>query len=93
MSDIYTIDEHKKNSEFYYFGILPQVCIHTPEGDQYSDMYIPREFCDCGCSEWVEGKMKIVEDSMGYEFPQKDVHRCKDCNGVRVADHRGVKDE
>lgn len=85
--------ERINESAFYHFGILPSVCIHSPIEDQYSSMYIPREKCKCGCSEWVEGEMKIVEDSMGYEFPKKNVHRCKDCNDVRMADHIGVKDE
>lgn len=55
--------------------------------DEYSKMYIPREKCECGCSEWIEGKMNIVEPVNGYQFPQKDVNRCKKCNEVRMADH------
>jgi len=76
-------------SEFFHFGTLPQVSIHSTIEDGYSKMYVPREKCDCGCNEWIDGKMKIVEDSFGYEFPKKDVHRCKECNEVRMADHVG----
>ncbi len=80
------------NSEFYHFGILPQICIHSIIEDEYSKMYIAREICDCGCKEWIEGTMKILEDSFGYEFPKKEVHRCKECNEVRMSDHIGYKD-
>lgn len=79
-------------SEFFHFGILPSVCIHSPIKDEYSNNYIPREKCDCGCTEWVESTMKLVGDSFGYEFPTKDVHRCKQCNQVRMADHKGYKE-
>lgn len=80
------------DSEFFHFGILPNICIHTPIEDEYSKNYIPRERCDCGCSEWIESTMKIIENSMGYEFPPKDVHRCTKCNEVRLADHKGYKE-
>ncbi len=79
-------------SEFYHFGILPQVCIHSTDEDEYSKSYIPREKCDCDHSEWVEGKMDIVKPIMGYNFPKKNVHRCKECNEIRMADHIGIKD-
>lgn len=82
-----------KNSPFYHYGILPEVCIHSTKEDEYSKMYSPREKCDCGSSEWIEGKMDIVQPVHGYKFPQKDVHRCKKCNEVRVADHIGIKNE
>lgn len=77
-------------SEFYHFGILPQVCIHSIIKDKYSKMYIPRERCDCGCSEWKESKMKMFKNE---NIPEKDVHRCIECNKVRMADHIGLKDE
>ncbi len=80
-------------SEFYHFGILPRVCIHSPNEDEYLKMYIPREKCGCGNSEWISGKMDIVKPMNGYTFPQKDVHRCKDCNEVRMADHIGKDEE
>jgi len=85
------MSEWLDKSDFFHFGTLPQVSIHSIIEDQYSKMYIPREKCDCGCSEWIDGKMKIVEDCFGYEFPKKDVHRCKDCNEVRMADHVAAK--
>lgn len=85
--------EWTDKSEFYHFGILPQVSIHSPIEDQYSKMYIPRLKCDCGCTEWTEGKMDMFKPVNGYSFPQKDVHRCKECNDVRMADHVGVKVE
>jgi hypothetical protein len=80
------------NSAFYHFGILPAICIHTLDEDEYSKMYIVKEICECGCKEWIESTMKIVEDSMGYEFPAKRVHRCKNCNQVRLANHIGNKE-
>jgi len=81
----------KEESAFYQFGLLPEVCIHSPIEDQYSKSYIPRKTCECGCNEWIDSTMKIIEDSMGYEFPKKDVHRCKKCNNVRMADHIGAE--
>ncbi len=72
-------------SEFFKYGKLPNVCIHSLSEDQYSKHYIPQERCDCGCEEWIEGKMKIIEDMGDYVYPLKDVHRCKECNEVRVA--------
>ena len=80
------------NSEFYHFGILPQVCIHSLDEDEYSKMYVPQEKCDCGCSDWIESTMKIIKDSFGYEFPKKRVHRCTECNEVRIAHHIGYKE-
>lgn len=80
-------------SEFFHFGLLPEVTIYSPIEDQYSKMYVPRHKCDCGSSKWINGKMDILNLSMGRIFPQKDVHRCKNCNEVRMADHLGVKDE
>ena len=78
-------------SEFYHFGILPQVSIHSIIEDQYSKMYIPREKCDCGHNEWIEGEMDIIKPSFGFEFPKKPVHRCKKCKEVRMADHIGIQ--
>lgn len=80
-------------SEFYHFGIFPQICIHSLDEDEYSQMYTPQETCDCGCKEWIESTMKIVEDYMGYEFPLKRVHRCKYCNKVRISNHIGIKEQ
>ncbi len=88
-----TIAELAKNSEFYHFGILPSVCIHSLIEDEYSKMYIPRQSCECSCEIWIDGKMDIVKPINGYTFPKKDVHRCADCNEVRMADHIGVKDD
>lgn len=86
------MSEWTDKSEFYHFGLLPQVCIHSPIEDQYSKMYTPRQACDCGCAEWIDGKMDIIVP-VGFKFPQKDVHRCKQCNEVRMADHIGVENE
>lgn len=77
-------------SEFYHFGILPQICIHSLDEDQYSRSYEPLETCDCGCTEWIESTMKIIEDDL---FPLKRVHRCKYCNEVRIAHHIGLKEK
>lgn len=77
-------------SEFHHFGILPAICIHSLAQDQYSKMYKPRLLCECGSDEWIEGKMDVIKPVNGYKFPQKDVHRCKSCNEVRVADHIGM---
>lgn len=85
------MEQYKNKSEFYHFGVLPRMCIHSPIEDEYSHMYVPQEKCDCGCSKWVDGKMPLVE-MMGVPCMFKDVHRCKDCNEVRVANHIG-KDE
>lgn len=85
------MSEWKDKSEFYHFGILPAVSIHSLVEDEYSKMYIPIEKCVCGCNEWVKGTMKLTEDSFGYQFPKKQVHRCKQCNQVRKADHIGIK--
>ncbi len=79
-------------SEFFHFGILPQVCIHSLDEDNYSKMYTPQERCKCGCSDWIESTMKMFQDSFGYEFPKKRVHRCKSCNEVRIAHHIGIKE-
>lgn len=71
-------------SDFYHFGTLPSVCIHSPIKDKYSKMYIPLEICECGCKEWVESTMiKFI----GFSLDR--VHRCKDCNTVRIANHIG----
>lgn len=79
-----------KKSAFYQFRLLPEVCIHSLDEDQYSIMYTPQKTCDCGCSEWIESTMKMFEDRMGYVFPLKRVHRCKSCNEVRIASHVGT---
>ena len=78
-------------SEYFHFGLLPETCIHSLDEDEYSKMYIPQQLCDCGCSEWVESTMKIVEDSYCFTFPTKRVHRCKSCNEVRISNHIGIK--
>ena len=74
-----------KNRDFFHFGTLPQICIHSLDEDEYSPKYKPNEICECGCDEWIESEMKIVKDLDGYEFPKKRVHRCKQCNEVRIA--------
>lgn len=79
-------------SEFYHFGILPQICIHSPIQDEYSKMYIPQEVCECGSKDWIDGKMDIIKPIYGLHFPKKDVHRCKKCNKVRMSNHIGIKD-
>ncbi len=80
-------------SDFFNYGILPKICIHSLIEDPYSKMYIPRDKCECGGNEWIESTMDIVKPVKGYEFPKKDVHRCKECNEVRMADHIGVINE
>lgn len=78
------------SSEFFHFGILPSVCIHSPQTDQYSHMYKPREECGCGSNEWTEeGCTMELGTYLGTPI-YKDVHRCKACKEVRVADHIGV---
>lgn len=83
------IDAMKK-SEFFNFGLLPSVCIHSLVEDQYSALYIAREKCDCGCCEWVEGEMEMFKSlvSPEHKFPKKKVHRCSNCNEVRLADYK-----
>lgn len=80
-------------SAFLEFGLLPEVSIHSIVEDQYSKLYVPRAMCECGCSEWVDSTMKIVKDLMGYEFPKKQVHRCKQCNEVRMSDHISISQD
>lgn len=80
-------------SEFYHFGILPAVCIHSPLPDLYSKMYTPRETCDCGCSEWIQEGCTMILCHYPDGTPMyKDVHRCRYCAEVRMADHVGLKD-
>jgi hypothetical protein len=80
-------------SEFYHFGLLPSVSIHSPIEDQYSKMYIAREKCDCGCNEWIEKGCTMILGHYPDGTPlYKDVHRCKKCNKVRMADHIGLSD-
>lgn len=82
------------NSEFYHFGILPQVTIHSVVEDKYSHMYIPRENCDCGCSEWItEGCTMVLAHYSDGTPIYKDVHRCNECKSVRLAYHIGIKNE
>ena len=85
--------EYLNKSEFYHFGILPRICIHSLIEDEYSKMYVPRQKCECGCCQWVAGKMDIIKESNGHLYPKKDVHRCKECNEVRLSDHIGVVNE
>ena len=81
-----------KNSEFYHFGLLPQVCIHSLVEDQYSKMYIPREKCDCGSSEWWTEVCTMILGHYDDGTPMyKDVHRCAICKEVRMADHVSSK--
>lgn len=77
-------------SEFYHFGILPSVCIHSPHEDQYSKMFIPREKCDCGHDKWMEEGSTMILGHYPDGTPiYKDVHRCEKCNQVRMSDHIG----
>lgn len=85
------MDEWTRTSAFYHFNLLPNICIHSLREDEYSKMYIARDKCECGCSEWIEGKIDIIKPINGYTFPKKDVHLCKNCNEVRMADHIGIK--
>jgi len=85
------MEEENKNSEFFHFGILPRVCIHTLEEDEYSHMYIPEEGCSCGCKEWIVSVMALAQvDGIPCMF--KNVHRCRDCNEVRMANHIGKEE-
>lgn len=83
-------EEILSKSEFYHFGILPGVCIHSLIEDQYSKMYIPRKKCDCGCLEWIEGEMDVMKPIPGFYSPKRHVHRCKNCKEVRLSDHIGT---
>gem|GEM_PF-3100473 len=83
-----------KNSEFFHFGVLPQVCIHSPIHDQYSDSYIPEKSCKCGSEEWLEEGCTMILFHYADGTPAyKDVHRCKKCYEVRMATHKGIKKE
>ncbi len=87
-------DDYLNKSEFYHFGILPQICIHSPLEDEYSYMYIPRDKCECGSTEWIEQGCTMLLGHYGDGTPIfKDVHRCKKCNEVRMADHIGIINE
>jgi len=80
------------NSEFLYFGILPSMCIHSVIEDEYSKMYIARKSCDCGCEEWLQDGCTMILGNYPDGTPvYKDVHRCKKCKEVRMADHIGSK--
>lgn len=71
------------NSEFYHFGVLPSKCIHSPVEDQYSKSYIPEENCsECSCNEWVDSTLRL---GVFFEGISKPVHKCKNCNKVRLA--------
>jgi hypothetical protein len=76
---------HLKKSDFFDFGIIPKVCIHSLQEDEYSKFYIPIDKCNCGCNKWVESEMNILKSKYGYSFPKKKVHRCAKCNEVRLA--------
>ena len=80
-------------SEFFHFGILPQVCIHSPIEDDYSHMYKPRKICDCGSNQWINSTMNLLKSNDGNGFFLKQVHRCEKCDEVRMADHIGIKNE
>lgn len=36
------MEEITNNSAFYHFGIIPSICIHSLDEDEYSKMYIPK---------------------------------------------------
>jgi hypothetical protein len=76
-----------KDSAFLNFKLLPEVALHTIEEDEYSELYIPREKCDCGCSEWIEKGCTMILGFCYGDPIYKDVHRCKECDEVRMADH------
>lgn len=79
-------------SAFYHYGKLPEVCIHSPIKDQYSDYYIPRVKCNCGSDEWIEEGCTMIIAHYPDNTPMyKDVHRCKKCHEVRMADHVDVQ--
>lgn len=75
-------------SEFYHLGIIPKVCIHLLDEDEFSKMYIPQVKCDCGCSEWIKSTMHLFMNENWI----KRVHRCNSCNQVRIAHHIGYKE-
>ncbi len=84
----------KEKSAFYYFGLLPEVTIHSPAEDTYSKSYIARQNCNCGSSVWLENGCTMVLGHYSDGTPiYKDVHRCMVCKEVRMADHIGVKNE
>ncbi len=86
------INEYKNKSEFYHFGLLPEICIHSLDEDEYSKMYTPNETCEaCGGKEWIESTMRIL-DLPEKLYPAKRVQKCKDCESVRIAHHIGIKD-
>lgn len=85
------MEQYKNKSEFYHFGLLPRVCIHTLDIDEYSHMYIPQEVCSCGSKDWIDSKMALSQMN-GIPFMFKDVHRCKKCNEVRMANHIGKEE-
>lgn len=85
--------KERDKSPFFHFGLLPKICIHSLKEDQYSKMYTPREKCECGCVEWINSTMELLKPSNAYYFPPKEVHRCKNCNEVRMADHIGICEE
>ena len=73
--------------QFFHFGRLPQICIHSLIEDEYSKMYIAKEKCECGNSEWIESEIQMFKN---IDSPKK-VHRCSKCNSVRMADHIAAK--
>lgn len=76
---------------FVHFGLLPEVCIHSPVEDQYSKMYVARNTCECASEEWLtEGQTMILGHYAGDIPLIKHVHRCAKCNEVRLADHIGA---
>ncbi len=80
------------NSALYQFGLLPEICIHTPKEDEYSKMYNPQKQCDCGCKEWIEEGCTMILGHYNDGTPMyKDVHRCKNCFKVRIATHIGAE--
>ena len=72
--------------DFFNYGTLPKVCIHTPKPDNFSDYYSPRGICKCGSSDWIDGEMDILKSKIDHVWPKKPVHRCKKCEEVRLSD-------
>lgn len=61
--------------------------------DPYCKMYKAQEVCDCGSKEWIEQGCTMILGHYPDGTPiYKDVHRCKKCNKVRLAQHIGYKE-
>lgn len=79
-------------SPFYYFGILPAWSIYSPVQDNYSDVYVPEKVCECGSIKWKKKQTMILGFQNGIPL-SKEIHRCKNCDKIRMAKHVGIKDQ